>query len=138
MFGPGQLLDGFPAAQAGFSTGPLLALYPEHNIYQNPQIYQIPRRQRGVVYCFRTVRDRKSSPRPHGWVYGMSGNSRPRPFGGQADRHTLCKTGRHRSCASCARGVPFVLGRCASWMQSRRTSMCSLAIYRTSCTYKLN
>ena len=35
-------------------------------------VLKLPTKPRGCGPCFRTVRDRKSRTRPHGWVHGMS------------------------------------------------------------------
>ena len=50
---------------------PQLQPYTVH-IYQKPQYLNFPQSRGGCGPCFRTVRDRKSSSRPHGWVHGMS------------------------------------------------------------------
>ena len=77
-----------------------------------------------MVSYFKTVRDRKSSSRPHGWVHGMSRNKTPHHLGARASNETLCKIDTRRSSATapawvylllpcsrahpCARGIPFI------------------------------
>ena len=80
------------------------------------------------VPYFRTVSDMDVAPEPTRmclWRVRKKGTSRPRRPCRLRDSMTLCQFERSRYCASCVK-------QRARLRQSRRTSMCSLAIYRSS------